>query len=101
MPDPIKDMLTQGASQVGMMNTQIATGLATALTTGANQLNMMAIQMTAGLPDLGAAAPAGLPMLPGLPSMGGRMGGGMAAAPAPAPVAAPTYAPAYAPRMIR
>lgn len=98
MPDPIKDMMTQGASQLGMMNTQIATGLATALTTGANQLNMMATQATAGLPDLGAAMPAGLPMLPGLPTMGG----GMAAAPAPMPAAAaPTYAPAYAPRMIR
>lgn len=97
MPDPIKDILTQGASQVGMMNTQFATGLATALTTGVNQLNMMATQATAALPDIGGAMPAGLPALPGLPSMGG----GMAAAPAPAPVAAPTYAPAYAPRMIR
>lgn len=96
MPDPIKDMMTTGASQLGMMNTQLATGIATALTTGASQLNMMAVQMAAAAPDLGAMAPAGMPGLPAMP--------GLAPAPAaaPAPIApAPSYAPAYTPRMIR
>ena len=96
MPDPIKDMMTTGASQLGMMNTQLATGLATALTTGASQLNMMATSMAAAAPDLGAMVPAGMPGMPAMP--------GLAAAPAraaPGVAPAPVLTPAYAPRMIR
>jgi len=91
--DPIKEMMTQGASQFGMMNTQFAQGIATALTQGVSQLNMMASSMTAAVPDLGAAAPAGFPGFPGSPMMG------QVSAPAAAPVQ--TFAPAYKPRMIR
>ena len=96
MPDPLKDIMTTGASQVGMMNTQLATGLATALTTGASQLNMMAASMAAAAPDLSMIAPAGMPMMPGMPGMPA-----MGAAPAPAPAPAAPMAPTYRMRMIR
>lgn len=93
MPDPIKDMITTGASQLGMMNTQLATGLATALTTGASQLSMMASSMAAAAPDLSVMAPAGMPGMPMMPGVA-------PAAPARA-APAPVMAPAYRPRMIR
>ncbi len=97
MPDPIKDIMTQGASQLGMMNTQLATGIATALTQGASQLNMMAVSMAAAAPDVGALVPAGMPGLSAMPLMPGM-------APARAPAAAgptPAFTPAYRPRLIR
>lgn len=99
MPDPLKDIMTTGASQVGMMNTQLATGLATALTTGASQLNMMAASMAAAAPDLSMIAPAGMPMMPGMPGMPGMPA--MVAAPAPAPAPAAPMVPTYRMRMIR
>ncbi len=98
MADPIKELITQGASQFGMMNTQLAQGMATALTQGVSQLNMMASSMTAAAPDLGSLTPAGMP---GMPSMPG------AYAARPAPVRSATTAPIRAapragtPRVIR
>jgi len=95
--DPIKDMMTQGASQIGMMNMQLATGLSSAITQAASGLNMMATQMTAAAPDLGAMVPAGMP---GMPSMPGLAGAVPARAPAGA-VPAPVMSPAFRTRMIR
>jgi hypothetical protein len=84
MPDPIKDMMTQGVAQVGAMNMQLATALAGMATQTASGLNMMASSMAAAAPDLTMIAPAGMPMLPQMPSMGGVPMGVPAAAPAAA-----------------
>ena len=70
MPDPIKDMMTQGVAQVGAMNMQLATALAGMATQTASGLNMMASSMAAAAPDLTMIAPAGMPMLPSMPAMG-------------------------------
>jgi len=95
--DPIKEMLTQGASQVGMMNMQFVNALAGMATQTAAGMNSMATSMAASAPDLGAMVPAGMPGMPGLPAMPGLAParGGVGITPAP------VMAPAYAPRMIR
>jgi len=95
MPDPIKDMITQGVSQAGVMNMQLATALAGMATQTASGLNMMATSMAAAAPDLSMIAPTGMPGMPGMPTMPG-----MGAAPA-APAPAAPMAPAYRVRMIR
>lgn len=97
MPDPIKDMMTQGVAQVGAMNMQLATALAGMATQTASGLNMMASSMAAAAPDLSMIAPAGMPMMPGMPAMPTM--GAPAAPMAPAPAA--PMAPAYRMRMIR
>jgi len=97
MPDPIKDMITHGVAQVGVMNMQLATALAGMATETASGLNMMATSMASAAPDLSIIAPAGMPGLPGMPAMP-AMGAPAAAPPAAAP---PVFAPAYGLRMIR
>ena len=95
MPDPIKDIMTQGVAQIGTMNMQLATALAGVATQTATGLNTMATSMAASVPDLSAIGPAGMPGMPTMPGI----------APARADlVAPPAIAPAYRPptmRMIR
>jgi hypothetical protein len=96
--DPIKEIMTQGVMQVGAMNTQLASGMTTMMTQLTANMNMAASSFAAAAPDLSTLAPAGMPMLPMIPSMGGVPRG---AAPAGAPPAPPPVAPMYRMRMIR
>lgn len=99
MADPIKEIITQGAMQVGAMNTQLASGMTTMATQLVANMNMAANSFAAAAPDLSTLAPAGLPMMP---AMGGIPMGRVAPAPATsiAP-AASRMAPAFGLRMIR
>jgi len=59
MADPIKEIMTQGAMQVGAMNTQLASGMATMMTQLAANMNMAANSFAAAAPYLSTIAPAG------------------------------------------
>ncbi len=100
--DPIKEIITQGATQVGTLNTQLVSGMTMMMTQLAANMDTAALTLAAAAPDLSTLAPAGMPMLPQMPSMGGVPMGVPMGVPAGVPAAtpAPVTTTRYGARMI-